>query len=352
MRVPEIKYCPGLLTEGYHAYSPAFLRRMFDGKKLSYILGYDSPQHSEEDAAQFMENRKRISISGVQEKMSLALHKNELRLTEEGEKGTYILKPIPGDLKKVNQVPANEHITMQIAAQVYGIYTAENGMIFFKDGQPAYITRRFDVKKDGSKWGKEDFATLAGRTKATSGVNFKYEYSYEEAAALIRKFVPAWRVEIEKFFALVLFNYAFSNGDAHLKNFALLETESGDYFLSPAYDLINTRIHVDDTGFALDKGLFVDDFQSGAFKKTNRRNREDFLEFGRRIGIDEKRAEKLIAPFLIKQDKVEQLVQRSFLNDATKRAYLLDYNTKRNSLNKGVVDDKARSSDRNHGITG
>ena len=352
MRVPEIKYCPGLLTEGYHAYSPAFLRRMFDGKKLSYILGYDSPQHSEEDAAQFMENRKRISISGVQEKMSLALHKNELRLTEEGEKGTYILKPIPGDLKKVNQVPANEHITMQIAAQVYGIYTAENGMIFFKDGQPAYITRRFDVKKDGSKWGKEDFATLAGRTKATSGVNFKYEYSYEEAAALIRKFVPAWRVEIEKFFALVLFNYAFSNGDAHLKNFALLETESGDYFLSPAYDLINTRIHVDDTGFALDKGLFVDDFQSGAFKKTNRRNREDFLEFGRRIGIDEKRAEKLIAPFLIKQDKVEQLVQRSFLNDASKRAYLLDYNTKRNSLNKGVVDDKARSSDRNHGITG
>ena len=352
MRVPEIKYCPGLLTEGYHAYSPAFLRRMFDGKKLSYILGYDSPQHSEEDAAQFMENRKRISISGVQEKMSLALHKNELRLTEEGEKGTYILKPIPGDLKKVNQVPANEHITMQIAAQVYGIYTAENGMIFFKDGQPAYITRRFDVKKDGSKWGKEDFATLAGRTKATSGVNFKYEYSYEEAAALIRKFVPAWRVEIEKFFALVLFNYAFSNGDAHLKNFALLETESGDYFLSPAYDLINTRIHVDDTGFALDKGLFVDDFQSGAFKKTNRRDREDFLEFGRRIGIDEKRAERLIAPFLIKQDKVEQLVQRSFLNDASKRAYLLDYNTKRNSLNKGVVDDKARSSDRNHGITG
>src|SRR6185312_551727 len=218
MSVPEIKYCPGLLTEGYHAYSPAFLRRMFDGKKLSYILRYDSPQHSEEDAAQFIENRKRISISGVQEKMSLALHKNELRLTEEGERGTYILKPIPGDLKKVNQVQANEHITMQIAAQVYGIYTAENGMIFFKDGQPAYITRRFDVKKDGSKWGKEDFATLAGRTKATSGVNFKYEYSYEEAAALIRKFVPAWRVEIEKFFALVLFNYAFSNGDAHLKN--------------------------------------------------------------------------------------------------------------------------------------
>ena len=334
MSVPEIKYCPGLLTEGHYTYSPAFLRRMFDGKKISHILRYDSPQHSEEDAAQFMENRKRISFSGMQEKMSLALHKNELTLTEEGQQGTYILKPIPRDLKKVNQVPANEHVTMQIAAQVYGINTAENGMIFFKDGQPAYITRRFDVKKDGRKWGKEDFATLAGKTRATGGVNFKYEYSYEEAAALIRKFVPAWRVEIEKFFTLVLFNYAFSNGDAHLKNFAVLETESGDYFLSPAYDLINTRIHVDDADFALDKGLFADDFQSGAFKKTLHRNREDFLEFGRRIGIGEKRAEKLMAPFLTKQEKVAQLVERSFLNNATKRAYLLDYSTKRNCLNK------------------
>lgn len=334
MSFPKINYCPGLLTQGYRTYSPAFLRRMFDGRKVSYILRYDSPQHSEDDVARFIENRKHISISGVQEKLSLVLHKNELRLTEEGEQGTYILKPIPRDLKKVNQVPANEHITMQIAAQVYGINTAENGMIFFKDGTPAYITRRFDVKKDGSKWGKEDFATIAGKTKAISGINFKYEYSYEEAAALIREFVPAWRVEIEKFFTIVLFNYAFSNGDAHLKNFALLETESGDYFLSPAYDLINTRIHVDDTDFALNKGLFADDFQSAAFKKTHRRNREDFKEFGQRIGIIDKRVEKLIAPFLVNQDKVGLLVQRSFINDATKRAYLFDYHTKRNSLNK------------------
>lgn len=334
MSVPGIKYCPGLLTEGYHTYSPAFLRRMFDGKRVSHILRYDSPQYNEADAASFIGNRKRISISGVQEKLSLVLHKNELSLGEEGERGTYILKPIPRDLKKVNQVPANEHVTMQIAAQVYGIYTAENGMIFFQDGQPAYITRRFDVKKDGHRWGKEDFATLAGKTKVAAGANFKYEYSYEEVGALIRKFVPAWKVEIEKFFTLVLFNYAFSNGDAHLKNFALLETESGDYFFSPAYDLINTRIHVDDTDFALNKGLFVDDFQSGAFKKTHHRNREDFLEFGRRIGMDEKRTEKLVAPFLIKQEKVAQLVGRSFLNDANKRAYLLGYNTKRNSLNK------------------
>ena len=334
MSVPEIEYCPGSLAEGFTAYSPAFLRRMFDGKQVSHILPYDAPQVNEADTEKFMENRKLISISGVQEKMSLLLSKNKLRLTDEGEQGSHILKPIPRDLKKVDQVPANEHVTMQIAAQVYGINTAENGMIFFKNGTPAYITRRFDVRVDGAKWGKEDFATLAGRTKDNAGADFKYTYSYEEAAALIRQFVPAWRIEIEKYFVLVVFNYLFLNGDAHLKNFSLLESESGDYFLSPAYDLINTKLHVDDTDFALDRGLFADDFASETFKKTFHRGKKDFTEFAKRIGVREDRLEKLMEPFLLKQDKVNVLVSRSFLNEPNKRGYLMEYGSRRNKLIK------------------
>lgn len=115
----------------------------------------------------------------------------QLRLTKEGEHGTYILKPIPGDLKKVEQVPANEHLTMQIAKQVYGINIAENAMIFFKNGSPAYITKWFDVKKEGGKWSNEDFATLAGKTKDNAGIDFKYDSSYEEISILIQKYVPA-----------------------------------------------------------------------------------------------------------------------------------------------------------------
>jgi serine/threonine-protein kinase HipA len=334
MSVPGIKYCPGSLAEGFTTYSPAFLRRMFDSKQVSHILPYDAPQVNEADTEKFMENRKRISISGVQEKMSLILSKNKLRLTEEGEQGTYILKPIPRDLKKVNQVPANEHVTMQIAAQVYGINAAENGMVFFKSGAPAYITKRFDVKADGTKRGKEDFATLAGRTKENAGADFKYSYSYEEAAALIRQFVPAWRIEIEKYFVLVVFNYLFLNGDAHLKNFSLLESESGDYFLSPAYDLINTRLHVDDSDFALDRGLFADGFASETFKKTFHRGKEDFTAFAKRIGVRDDRLEKLLEPFLLKQDKVETLINRSFLNGPNKRGYLMEYSSRRNKLIK------------------
>ena len=332
MNLDELKYCPGTLAEGFTTYSPSCLRNLFNGKKVNHVLPYDAPQLSEEVAEQFIENRKRISISGVQEKLSLLLEKNLLRLTREGEQGAYILKPIPRDLKKVDQVPANEHLTMQIAKQVYGLNTAECAIIFFKNGSPAYITKRFDVKEEGGKSGKEDFATLAGKTKDNAGVNFKYEYSYEEVGMLIQKYVPAWRVEIEKYFSLVVFNFLFSNGDAHLKNFSLKESSKGDYLLSPAYDLINTKLHIDDPDFALDKGLFADKFKSEEYKKSGYPAKNDFKEFAKRIGVAESRFEKLFDPFAQKQPSMEALVSRSFLSDANKRWYLLMYNTKRNYL--------------------
>lgn len=334
MNLDELKYCPGTLAEGFFTYSPGCLRKLFNGKRVNHILQYDSPQDNAEVAEQFLENRKHISISGVQEKLSFILDKNILRLTKENEQGTYILKPIPRDVKNVELVPANEHLTMQIAKQVYGINVAENALIFFKNGLPAYITKRFDARKTDEKWGKEDFASLAGKTKDNWGPNFKYEYSYEEIGLLIQKYVPAWRVEIEKYFSLVVFNFLFSNGDAHLKNFALLESSHGDYLLSPAYDLINTRLHVNDSDFALDKGLFSDNFKSADYKKYNHPSKSDFFEFARRIGVIESRIEKLLFPFLAKQDFVQTLINRSFLDNPGKRGYLLMYNTKRNYLTR------------------
>lgn len=332
MNPNRLTCCPGTLAEGFTTYSPGCLRNLFNGKKVSHILPYEQPQQNDEVAELFMDNRKRISISGVQEKLSLLIEKNRVRLTNKGEQGTYILKPIPGDLRKADQVPANEHLTMQIARQVYGLATAENALIFFNNGTPAYITKRFDIKDVGNKWGKEDFASLAGKTKNNAGANFKYDYSYEEAGQLMQKYVPAWRVEIEKYFSLVVFNFLLSNGDAHLKNFALLESTKGDYLLSPAYDLINTKLHVDDTDFAMDRGLFADDFKSEQYKKSGHPCKSDFIEFAKRIGVSAGRVEKLLAPFLTKQPFVETLVIRSFLSEGSKRGYLLMYQTKRNYL--------------------
>jgi len=333
MNLEKIKYCPGTLAKGNNTYSRACLRRVFHNKSVSHILPYNSPQSDEDDDSKFVDNRKRISISGVQEKMSLILDKNKLRLTDEGEQGNYILKPIPRDLKKVGQVPANEHLTMQIAQQVFGIYTAENALIFFKDGKPAYITKRFDIKDDGTKLGKEDFASLAGKTEENAGANFKYDSSYEEMAELLKKFVPAYKIEVERLYRLIVFNYLFSNGDAHLKNFSLLESPNGDYLLSPAYDLVTSRIHTNDPTFGVDRGLFKDDFKSAAYKRNGYPGIKDFIELAKRMEIMDTRINKILGPFLQRQDFVQELVNRSFLNDQTKKAYLLSYNERRNYLN-------------------
>lgn len=221
---------------------------------------------------------------------------------------------------------------MQIAQQVYKIDTAENALIFFESGEPAYITKRFDVKENGEKWRKEDFASLAGKSGDTEGPDYKYHYNYEDLAALIRKYVPSWRVEIEKYFKLVVFNYLFSNGDAHLKNFGLLETKHGDFVLSSAYDLLNTKLHVDDPNFGLNGGLFADQFKSVDWKKNGSPSRLDFVEFAKRIGIRENRIATLLQPFLDRQDSVKQLVNQSFLAEPEKKGYLLYYNRKRNLL--------------------
>lgn len=333
----NIKNCPGLLLEGFSEYSPLFLRRMFDGRKVSHILPYNAPELNEEDQKKFMQNRKRISISGVQEKYSVILVKNNLRLTEEKEQGTYILKPKPHGLQKTLMAPANEHLTMQIAKQIYKIPTAENGLVFFSNEEAAYITKRFDIGDNGAKLGKEDFASLAGKTEENTGQNFKYDYSYQGIAELIKEYVGAWKIEMEKFFSLVVFNFLFSNGDAHLKNFSLLETKNGDYVLSPAYDLMNTRIHVEDEEcfYALSDELFKEWYWSDCRMKNEAHHpcKDDFVEFGKVIEIPEKRINKLLEPFLLKQRGVEDLVKKSFLDRETQTQYLKYYHERLTMLN-------------------
>ena len=103
--------------------------------------------------------------------------------------------------------------------------------------------------------------------------------------------------------------------------------------MSPAYDLVNTRMHVDDSDFALDRGLFKDNFESKLMKINGRVGLEDFHEFARRLKITAKRKDKLLKPFLVNQLDVEALIQKSFLDDQIKLAYLQHYQTRLNQLN-------------------
>lgn len=238
----KITCCPSTLADGFTTYSPSACKKLFAGKKVSHVMNFS---YDDDQYAAITENTVRISVSGVQEKMSAVEENGSIRLAVENEQGRYIIKPAPENkaLRDRKQIPANEHLTMQIARQIYRIPTAENGIIFFSDDTPAYITKRFDILDNGSKVPQEDFASLIQKTSETHGTDFKYTGSYEDIALKIKELVPAWQVEMGKFFSLILFNYLFANGDAHLKNFSLQQSKDGDYLLSPAYDLMNTSLH-------------------------------------------------------------------------------------------------------------
>ncbi len=311
----NITKCPALLADGYDTYSPKASKHLFAGKKVSYILPYDAPEISENIKEKFIENRNVISVSGVQTKVGLIQIGNKLRLSERGEQSTHILKTAVAELPNGRFSCANEHLTMQLARQVFAIETAANGLIFFKNGEAAYITRRFDVLPNKMKLKMEDFASLAKKSPA-DGDNFKYDFSYEELGALIREVVPAWRVEIEKFFSIVLFNYLFCDGDAHLKNFSVIQGNVGDYKLAPAYDLMNTRLHLKDRTFAPAKGLFAD-------RQLSFVQRADFLEFAERIECNLKSAQTILEKFtsIESESATAELVDNSFLSPQLKQNY-------------------------------
>ena len=330
MSLPIIKYCPGTLMKGYDTYSRTCLRRMFNERKVKHILPYESPAYNKATDELYNENRKRISISGVQEKFSISLHKNKLRLINEGEQGLYILKPIPNVGNNIDQMPANEHLTMQIARQVFGIETAENALIFFKNGEAAYITKRFDVKEDGSKLAIEDFASLAGRTPQTHGENYKYLGNYLEMFDLMKMHLPAYKLEAPKLLSLLIFNYLFSNGDAHFKNFSLIETPLGDFRLSPAYDLLNTRIHIEDSDFALDDKLLPKNI-------VNRNIWVQFNILADKAELSKTQKNKIFDNLLSKSQNVEELVKSSYLSDKMKRNYIQAYQTRFKKIKKQTI---------------
>lgn len=113
----------------------------------------------------------------------------------------------------------------------------------------------------------------------------------------------------------------FANEDAHMKNFSLVN-RNGEYFLAPAYDLINTCAHIQSgSDMGLLGGLSPDIEKSDVYDRTGHPCRLDFERFAERIGLPKKRAEMTLNMFMKIPQEMYGLIDRSFLNDKMKRTY-------------------------------
>jgi len=311
--------CPSCLKEirQKDSFCPKCSKELFGGnRKIKPLLSFDKQQY----VSFKREASGSFSISGVQDKISLSIH--DERLTPTKTCGTYILKPVPSleAPQFQDDFPANEHLTMQLAKQVFKIKTASNCLVRFNNGEPAYLTKRFDIA-DGVKTAQEDFCQLLNMTEETHGQNYKYDSSYERAASVIKTYCSAVQIESEKYFNLLLFCYLFSNGDAHLKNFSLQQTPYNDYILSPAYDLISTSVHFpDEARTALD--LFVS-YESDSFSVNGFYKKIDFLKLAAFLGVKKSRAASFIDRFFAGYGKTLELVHRSFLSNEAKTRFMV-----------------------------
>ena len=306
--------CLGCFVLTKEVYCKKCKKALFDNQKISTILDFDKKEFLSATVAL----SEQMSISGVQDKISLKIENEKLVPTSTD--GTYLLKPIPlmeyGEF--IEDVAKNEHFTMQLASQVFKLETAKNALIAFSDGELAYMTKRFD-RVDGMKIKQEDFSSLAGYTEQSHGKNYKYDYAYEEIGGLIKQYLPSYKIEVLKFFKLVLFNYLVGNGDAHLKNFSVLQRSTQDYGLSPAYDLLSSSLHLpNESRTALE---FFKAYETKSFEANGFYAYDDFMALAKFLEIPEKMAEKVIKDFLSKEKTTLELLENSFLNDEAKERY-------------------------------
>jgi len=227
MNICPITYLPC----GENRYSSDGLK-LLGGSRL-YTLK-DLEYTAEEQRIEAFNRASKMSVQGVQPKLSalLKIKDEKFELVDKG--GKYILKP---QHNYFYQMPENEDLTMRLA-ELIGLEVPIHGLIWSRDNSLTYFIKRFDRKGQNDKIPMEDFAQLAGLSRDT-----KYNYSMEKVVKLINQYCTFPSIENIKFFKLSLFNYLVGNEDMHLKNFSIINRD-GKITLSPCYDLVNSTIEL------------------------------------------------------------------------------------------------------------
>lgn len=241
------------------------------------------------------------SLSGIQKKISVNLSTDRATLQVAAVDGRYMLKPQTGTYPAL---PENEHVTTQLAKLV-DIEVALNGLVSLKDGTLAYIVRRFDRLPNGHKLRQEDFCQLAELPPKD-----KYEASAELCAKVIRKYASEPPVETLKLYRLLVFTWWAGNGDMHLKNFSLFTGEDGITRLTPAYDLVCTRLVIPDDQLAIPIQGQRDNVRRGVWRR-----------FAEHCGLPDKVALKVLDKQAAVLHAATQVIDRSFLPDDQKEDY-------------------------------
>ena len=286
---------------GESLYSLQGLRSLAYGLSKLHLFKYTA----DEQRIEAFNRASKMSIQGVQPKLSAILNIKHEKFEIVDRGGRYILKP---QHPFFPQMPENEDLTMRLAETI-GLDIPLHGMIWSKDNTLTYFIKRFDRKGQNDKVPVEDFAQLAGLSRDT-----KYNYSMEKLVKLIDAYCTFPAIEKVKLFKLVLFNFMIGNDDMHLKNYSIINLD-GKIQLAPCYDLVNTIIEYKNPDDEIALPL------NGKKKNLTRNMLIDY--FGKeKCDLTDKVIVKVLDTIIIAIPKWKEAVGISFLSDDMKEKYI------------------------------
>lgn len=236
----DVTGCLTLLADGGEETLPEKRALAAERKSRARIQpGADSLPYAWSELVTFHSRKApRMSLSGVQPKVSAVFSRKAGQFRMVAERGSYILKPSP---QPYPEAAANEALSMALAAAA-GIEVPHCGLIRCREGQPVFWIERFDRQGAGNqtRLRVEDACQLLEVPSS-----WKYLGNHETLVRMIRQFTSNPALQLARFFDRVLFNWVIGNGDMHLKNWSLIE--NGPLIeLAPAYDFLNTSLHIAD----------------------------------------------------------------------------------------------------------
>ena len=241
---------------------------------VSYIPKIDIALDEITIKAQEMADK--LSISGVQAKLSMKLDKKSKKLITAATGGEYILKP---QITTYKEIPENENLCMTIADQIK-IDVPAHTLLMLKDGSYAYLVKRFD-RRDGNKINQEDFCQVLEKTKKE-----KYNGSIEQIANKLKEKSEIPNLDIQYLYERTLLSFIIGNGDAHLKNYSINYTTLDNIRLSPAYDIVSSRLVIPNE---------KEEFALSINGKKNKLKIEDFITFANKLNIPQKITDNMLS---------------------------------------------------------
>jgi serine/threonine-protein kinase HipA len=226
---------------------------------------------------------QRTALPGMQDKTSAAMI--NLPVARAGER--FILKLNP--ISEYPHLVENEAFFLD-AAHASGLTVPPHSLVVDRDGAPGLLVRRFDrmtVAGELRALAVEDGCQATDRPPAD-----KYLIGTDRTFGALSAVCDASVLAARELVRQLAFAYLTGNGDAHAKNFSVLQEQSGEWRVSPVYDVPCSHLYGDTTMAMSINGRAGSEF--GA---------KDFVALGAALGVPERATRRALTELADRTDR-------------------------------------------------